>query len=100
MRFDYSLEDKAEYEQSRRFIKYLNDAIPPEKDTWRACVVNKIGNTYEVHLPIKHGMENDFLWTISMKAAAKELSATVFDSKPVEWHLCDMFFNTCRVVTQ
>lgn len=100
IRFDYCVSTPAESERKSRFIKYLKETLPPIEGGWRAVVVAKLGDTYEIHLPIKKGVENDFFWLISMRSTADELSTKMFDAKPVEWHLCDLSFNTIRVVTQ
>jgi hypothetical protein len=50
--------------------------------------------------PIKKGVENDAEFATTMRFIANDLSTNVFNSQPVDMHLCDEFFNTIRVVTQ
>ena len=52
---------------------------------------------YEFLFPVKKGGEMDQNAVSGFKAIAMELSARVFDSQPVEAHMCDEFFKTLRV---
>ena len=100
VRFDYSLERTVENQRSKQFIQYLKKILSCEHGAWMRIVVNKIGNTYQIHWPIKKGMENDEKFVTAFKSMAKELSTNVFDMQPVNINLSDEFSNTVRVVTQ
>ena len=60
--------------------------------------LNKTGKTYEFRMVIKKGVEKDPEYINLAKTYAAELSANVFNGKPVEIHLCDEALKTIQVV--
>lgn len=97
VRFDYDMKSPNEATRAKKLVDYFNAAMP-DKDLWYAVVVGRLGNTYQVFFPIKQGIENDFVMMLQMKALVNDVSSKVFDGSSVDLHLCDMNFNTVRVV--
>ncbi|MBP1924788.1 hypothetical protein J2Z76_000641 [Sedimentibacter acidaminivorans] len=64
----------------------------------RSIQLNKAGNTYEVRIIIKKGLEEDQSVIDSMEFLATDLSINVFNNKDIDIHLCDDNFETLRVV--
>ena len=60
--------------------------------------LNKTGNTYEVRMVIKKGVEKDEDYIQACKQFSNELSEYVFNGNSVDIHLCDEYLNTIRVV--
>ena len=97
VRFDYDVKSPEEAVRAKKLVDYFKAAMP-DKDLWYALVVDRLGNTYQVFFPIKQGIENDFVMMLQMRALVNDISAKVFDGGSVDLHLCDMNFNTVRVV--
>jgi len=99
VRFEYDTFPDIEFQRRMRFVKFLEENLPCGDGLWQGIVVTKFGIMYQIHFPIKNGMENDETVT-DLRFMANELSTKVFDSQPVDIHGCDTFFNTIRVVAQ
>jgi hypothetical protein len=77
------------------FLEYSEFADPSNEI---ALQLNKTGNTYEVRMPVKKGIEQDQEIKDEIKLVAAEISAMVFDGAQVDFHLCDDKLNTLVVV--
>ena len=97
VRFDYDISESLEAGRAKKLVEYFR-SILPDKDLWYALEVDKQGNTYRVFFPVKHGIENDFVMMLHMRALVNDISSKVFDGGRVDLHLCDESFNTIRVV--
>jgi hypothetical protein len=60
--------------------------------------LHKEGRTYEVRLVVQEGTERNPQTVEVMKQFGVEISNRVFESAPVDIHLCDTFLRTIRVV--
>jgi hypothetical protein len=60
--------------------------------------LNKSGDTYELRMVIKKGVDQDSDFIDGIKEFNNEISKNVFSSAPVETHLCDEKLKTIRVV--
>ena len=96
--YEYNILSTGEWDRKRRFEDVLTEIRPCEEETWQAIVVRKNGDTYQILINFKKGLEMDSDFLRIVKEMANKLSANVFDSKPVDIHMCDEFFNTKRIV--
>ena len=60
--------------------------------------LNKSGNTYEVRMVVKTGIEQDQEYTALGKLMAAEISTEVFNGKQVDVHYCDENLKTLKVL--
>lgn len=60
--------------------------------------LNKSGNTYELSMVVKKGLEQDQEYIDILKKYAAYISHYVFNDATVEIHACDNHLNTLRVV--
>lgn len=51
--------------------------------------VEKEGSTYAISIPVKKGLEQDSDTISAFKAMARFMSREIFDSMPVDLHMCD-----------
>lgn len=96
--YEYDSWGSSEFNRTRRFEDYLLKNIPCAEGGWRAVMVRKSGKTYEILVPFKKGADTDPEILKAAKVIARDLSINVFESQPVDIHMCDDFFNTNRVV--
>lgn len=96
--YEYDSYSPSELERTIRFEVYMEKLSPCKDAIWQALIVRKIGDTYHVLINFKKGTDTDPEVVRSVKEIANQLSAYVFDSHPVDIHMCDSFFNTNRVV--
>lgn len=101
--FEYNSLAPDEWERKRRYINYLEKVWPCEKGKSegisQAIIVRKNGKTYQIFIPFKKGSDTDPEIVGAAKEVANDLCGNVFDSQPVDIHMCDDFFNTNRVVS-
>ncbi|MGN6568817.1 MAG: hypothetical protein ACTHJ0_12725 [Flavipsychrobacter sp.] len=60
--------------------------------------LDKSGNTYEVSVVVKKGLELDQQYMDVLKKYAAYISHDVFNNAPLEIHVCDNHLKTLRVV--
>ena len=60
--------------------------------------LNRTGNTFEVRMVVKKGVEQDQEFIDLCKLMCIEISQNVFDSAQVDVHLCDEQLTTLKVV--
>ena len=60
--------------------------------------LNKSNNTYEVRMVVKKGIDQDTDIIDAIKELNEAISKDVFNSSPVETHLCDEKLKTIRVI--
>lgn len=60
--------------------------------------LDKAGETYQVRLPVKEGLDKDEKYLATASVFAADLSKKVFNGAPVEIHLCDDHLKTLKVV--
>jgi DNA-directed RNA polymerase subunit RPC12/RpoP len=85
--------------EAEKFGNYLvKTGLFDDKDE---CTVRltKTGSTYEYHVVVKKGVEQDQDSVRGFRMMAGQMSRDVFNGAEVDIHLCDDYWNTLRVVT-
>lgn len=84
-------------DEAMRMAEFLKDNGWGE-DNEVTVQLTRQGETYEVHVVVKKGIEQDPEYIASFKLLGDELSSEVFGDAKVDVHLADDYLNTIRVV--
>jgi uncharacterized protein (DUF2267 family) len=86
-------------EEANKLIDYLvEQKFSAEDGNGITVQLNKTGSTYEFHMVVKEGLDQEEYVIDLMKEVGRELSQYVFDGEAVEVHLCDDTLTTLKVV--
>lgn len=83
--------------EARQLMDYLieeNFFDGPKK----SIQLDKSGSTYQFRMVVRAKSRNDQAYHEAGKLFAEELSASVFNDEPVEFHICDEHFETIHVI--
>jgi hypothetical protein len=83
--------------RAKKVLKFLNETKFCNGDR-KSLQIRKEGEGFEFRMVVKKGKEKDAKILQVMATYAAQLSASVFDGKRVEIHLCDKRLKTLKVV--